>query len=103
MTPAFEVSSENVVNLPIELVGIQLQPDVNPSHLEKETHHPKISTSDPMDIQERIRLDWMNTPASSSHLSPRGHPDRVSTPISSSKISLNEAPLNARFIKASFR
>ncbi|GMH01155.1 hypothetical protein Nepgr_002994 [Nepenthes gracilis] len=83
MAPTFEVSSENVVNLPIELAGIQSHPDVNLSHLEKKTHHPEILTSDPVDIQESIRLDWMNTPASSSHPSPGGHPDRVSTPISS--------------------
>ncbi|GMH19158.1 hypothetical protein Nepgr_020999 [Nepenthes gracilis] len=40
--------------------------------------------------KERICPDWMNIPASSSHPSPGGHPDRVSTPISSSKIFLNE-------------
>ncbi|GMH02990.1 hypothetical protein Nepgr_004829 [Nepenthes gracilis] len=83
VAPAFEVSSEDVVNPSIELVGIQPQPDINPSHLEKETHYPEISTSNPMDVQERIRPDWMNTPASSSHLSPGGHPDIASTPASS--------------------
>ncbi|GMH12312.1 hypothetical protein Nepgr_014153 [Nepenthes gracilis] len=103
MAPAFEVSSENVVNPPIELVGIQPQSDVNPSHLEKETYRPKILTSNPVDIQEKIRPDWMNTPASSSHPNPRGHPDCVSTLISSLKIFLNEATLNALFIQTSFK
>ncbi|GMH10583.1 hypothetical protein Nepgr_012424 [Nepenthes gracilis] len=103
MAPAFEISSENVVNLPIELAQIQSQPDVNPSHLEKETHCPKFPTSDLMGIQERIHPYWMNTSTSSSHPSPRGHPDHVSTPISSSKISLNEAMLSACFIQESFR
>ncbi|GMH17341.1 hypothetical protein Nepgr_019182 [Nepenthes gracilis] len=98
---AFEASSENVVSPSIGLAKVQPQPAVNPPHLEKEIRCPEIVTSNPMDIQERIRPDWMNTPTSSSHPSPGGHPDRASTPVL--RISLNAATLNARFIQGSFR
>ncbi|GMH25933.1 hypothetical protein Nepgr_027776 [Nepenthes gracilis] len=98
---AFEASSEDVVNPSIGPAKIQPQPIINPPRLEKEIRCPEISTSNPMDVQERIHPDWMNIPASSSHPSPRGYPDRASTPTL--RISPNEAALNVRFIQASFR
>ncbi|GMH25306.1 hypothetical protein Nepgr_027149 [Nepenthes gracilis] len=78
----------------------QSQPVVNPPCPEKETCPPGVPASNPREVQDRVRLDWINTPASSSHPSPGGHPDRPSTPAS--RMSLNEIALNARFIQASF-
>ncbi|GMH19354.1 hypothetical protein Nepgr_021195 [Nepenthes gracilis] len=62
----------------------------------EEDRHLEIPIFDPMEVQDRARPDWMNTPASSSYPSPGGHPDRPSTPAS--RMSLNEIALNARFI-----
>ncbi|GMH03804.1 hypothetical protein Nepgr_005643 [Nepenthes gracilis] len=101
VAPTFEASSEHVVYPSIDPAKIRPQPDVNPPRLEKEIHCPEISTSNPIDVQERIRPDWMNIPASFSHPSPGSHLDRVSTSVL--KISLNEIALNARFFQASIR
>ncbi|GMH20928.1 hypothetical protein Nepgr_022770 [Nepenthes gracilis] len=57
VAPAFEASSEDVVNPSIGPAKVQPQPAVNPPRLEKEIRCPEISTSNPMDIQERIRPD----------------------------------------------
>ncbi|GMH01132.1 hypothetical protein Nepgr_002971 [Nepenthes gracilis] len=84
----FEASSKDVVNPSIGPAKVQPQPVVNPPRFEKEIRCPEIPTSNPMDVQERIHPDWMNTPASSSHPSPGGHLDHASTPTS--RISLNE-------------
>ncbi|GMH22656.1 hypothetical protein Nepgr_024499 [Nepenthes gracilis] len=100
VAPTSEHLPENVVNPSIGPAKVQPQ-SVNPPHFEKEIRCPEISTSNPMDVQERIRPDWMNTPDSSSHPSPGGHLDRPST--HSSRMSLNEAALNTRFIQTSFR
>ncbi|GMH31855.1 hypothetical protein Nepgr_033699 [Nepenthes gracilis] len=94
------VFTEDVVNPSMESAKIRSQPAIHPPRLDKEMPCPEIPTSDPMNVQERNRPDWMNTPASSTHPSPGGNPDRPSTP--SSRISLNEAALNACFIQASF-
>ncbi|GMH09309.1 hypothetical protein Nepgr_011150 [Nepenthes gracilis] len=101
VAPASEAPYEDVVNPSIGPAKVQPQSVINPPRFEKEIRCPEISTSDPIDVQERTHPDWMNTPASSSHPSPEGHPDRASTPTS--RMSLNEAALNARFIQASFR
>ncbi|GMH15290.1 hypothetical protein Nepgr_017131 [Nepenthes gracilis] len=94
-----EVSPEDIT---IPSTGpAQSQPVANPPCPEKETCPPRVPVSNPREAQDRVHPDWMNTPASSSHPSPGGHPDRPSTPAS--RMSLNEIALNARFIHASFK
>ncbi|GMH11753.1 hypothetical protein Nepgr_013594 [Nepenthes gracilis] len=91
---ASEVSPEDIT---IPSTGSsQSQPVANPPYPEKETCPPGVPVSNPREAQDRVRPDWINTLASSSHPSPGGHPDRPSTPAS--RMSLNEIALNSRFI-----
>ncbi|GMH30795.1 hypothetical protein Nepgr_032638 [Nepenthes gracilis] len=94
VVPAPRAPPEAIVNPSIGPAKVQPQPIANPPHFEKEIRCPKIPVSNPMDVQDRVCPDWMNTPAFSSHPSPGGHPDRPSTPTS--RMSLNETALNAR-------
>ncbi|GMH07635.1 hypothetical protein Nepgr_009475 [Nepenthes gracilis] len=57
VAPAFEASSEDVVNPSIGPAKVQPQPVVNPPCLENEIRCREIPTSNPMDVQERIRPD----------------------------------------------
>ncbi|GMH01960.1 hypothetical protein Nepgr_003799 [Nepenthes gracilis] len=93
---ASEVPPEDITIPSIGPAKAQFQPIANPPCSEKETRHPEISVSNPMEVQDRVRPDWMNTPASSSHPSLGGHPDRSSTPAL--RMFLNDIVLNAYFI-----
>ncbi|GMH07236.1 hypothetical protein Nepgr_009076 [Nepenthes gracilis] len=96
------VSEISLEDITIPSTGpAQSQPVVNPPYPEKETCPSGVPASNPREVQDRVRPDWINTPASSSHPSPGGHPDRPSTPTS--RMSLNEIALNACFIQASFK
>ncbi|GMH31244.1 hypothetical protein Nepgr_033087 [Nepenthes gracilis] len=101
VAPASEAHSQDAVNPSIGPAKILPQYVVNSPRFEKEIRCLEIPTSNPIDVQERIRSNWMNTPTSSSHPSPGGHPDLPST--LASRMSLNEAALNAHFIQTSFR
>ncbi|GMH27784.1 hypothetical protein Nepgr_029627 [Nepenthes gracilis] len=98
---ASEVLPEDITIPSTSPAKAQSQIVANPPCFEKENRHPKIPVSNPMEVQDRARPDRINTPASSSHPSPGGHPDCPSAPAL--RMSLNEIALNARFIQASFR
>ncbi|GMH29772.1 hypothetical protein Nepgr_031615 [Nepenthes gracilis] len=98
---ASEVPPEDIAIPSTGPAKAQSQPITNLPCFEKETCYPEILMSNSMEVQDRARPDWMNTPASSSHPSLGGHYDRPST--LASRMSLKEIALNARFIQASFR
>ncbi|GMH07413.1 hypothetical protein Nepgr_009253 [Nepenthes gracilis] len=98
---ASEVSPKDITIPSTGPAKVQSQPVANRPCPEKETCPPEAPVSNPRVVQDRVRPDWMNTPASSSHPSPGGHPDHPSTPAS--RMSLNKIALNARFIHASFK
>ncbi|GMH30800.1 hypothetical protein Nepgr_032643 [Nepenthes gracilis] len=89
---ASEVPPEDIAIPSTGPAKAQSQPVANPPCFEKETRCPEISVSNPTEVQDRARPDWMNTPVSSSHPSPGGHPDHPS--IFTSRMSLNEIALN---------